>query len=327
MKTRKLSVIMSVFNEDHYFIEKAVYSILNQTFKDFEFIIVNDNPANTKTLALLNQYAINDERIVIIENDANIGLTKSLNKALSISHGDLIARMDADDFSYPERFSTLIKCFEQYPDVSVCCSNYDLMNEKSEVIGKSIINKKRCSIESLFLKNIIAHSTVMFRRELLDLRTPFYNETYRTSQDYELWSFLLLNNISFHYIDKPLLLYRHSSHQTGQRDKTGQKSNFKIIRRNLYVEYLKRIGIEISINDASTHILKVTKAITTKGEDHLIKANILYLLYYSASLMDKRYVIKYIFDKRLILFKQPFAYSIYIILLLLGRNSWPILEY
>src|SRR5687768_3512659 len=98
----EISVIMSAYNAEKYVIE-AIDSILKQSFKDFEFIIINDC-SNDHTLDILNEYAQMDTRIQIINNEENLGLTISLNKALKEAKGKYIARMDADDVSHPERF-------------------------------------------------------------------------------------------------------------------------------------------------------------------------------------------------------------------------------
>ena len=95
---------MSIYSEEEEWIRESIDSILNQTFSDFEFIIINDNPNRDKNNSLLTEYTRIDNRIIIITNEENIGLTKSLNKGLEIARGKYIARMDADDISLPTRF-------------------------------------------------------------------------------------------------------------------------------------------------------------------------------------------------------------------------------
>ncbi|MFN8250041.1 MAG: glycosyltransferase family 2 protein [Ferruginibacter sp.] len=95
-----ISVIMGVYNAET-FLEEAIKSILNQSFRDFEFIIVND-ASTDNSVAIINRF--NDDRIRVINNESNIGLTRSLNKAIRQAHGEFIARMDADDISFPDRF-------------------------------------------------------------------------------------------------------------------------------------------------------------------------------------------------------------------------------
>ena len=93
----KLSVVMSIYKEPVEWMRQSIDSILNQTFTDFEFVIVNDNPIRSENRDILDEYSKKDFRIIVLSNDENIGLTKSLNKGLRISKGKYIARMDADD--------------------------------------------------------------------------------------------------------------------------------------------------------------------------------------------------------------------------------------
>ena len=97
----KISVIMSVYSERVDWIRKSIDSILNQTYSDFEFIIVNDKPDKEENAQLLEEYAARDSRIKVLTNEENIGLTKSLNKAFALAEGEFIARMDADDMALP----------------------------------------------------------------------------------------------------------------------------------------------------------------------------------------------------------------------------------
>jgi len=115
MDRPKISVIMSVYNGEKY-LREAIESILNQTFRDFEFIIINDGSTD-KTSEILSSY--NDPRIVIINNKRNIGLTKSLNKGLKMVKGEYIARQDADDVSLPERLERMVNFLDMNRDVGL----------------------------------------------------------------------------------------------------------------------------------------------------------------------------------------------------------------
>ncbi|MEZ9548644.1 MULTISPECIES: glycosyltransferase [Vibrio] len=105
----KISVLMSVYNEPIDWLELSIESILNQTHKNIEFIIVLDNPDNVAALESLSKYRKFDDRIVVLKNEKNVGLVESLNRALSHASGDFIARMDADDISHKDRFEKQLK--------------------------------------------------------------------------------------------------------------------------------------------------------------------------------------------------------------------------
>ena len=125
-----ISVIMSAYNEREIEFESSINSILNQNYENIELIIVNDNPQNEKLGHYLNN--ISDKRVKLIKNDSNIGLVSSLNKALSICNGEYIARMDADDISYKNRFQEQIVFLET--------GKYDLIGRLMRIIAILKIN-------------------------------------------------------------------------------------------------------------------------------------------------------------------------------------------
>ncbi|MGI2215212.1 glycosyltransferase family 2 protein [Shewanella oncorhynchi] len=104
MLNSKISVIMSVYNEEQSWISESISSILNQTYKNIELIIVNDNPDNIESKVIIDSFAIEDARVIVHNNKVNLGLIESLNIAFNLSSGAYIARMDADDISMPNRF-------------------------------------------------------------------------------------------------------------------------------------------------------------------------------------------------------------------------------
>ena len=111
MMNNEISVIMSCYNETEKELSESINSILSQTFKNIEFIIVDDNPTNTTLKNLLIKYG-NDKRVKLVFNDTNLGLAQSLNKAIDISTGEYIARMDADDIALPTRFEAQLEFLE-----------------------------------------------------------------------------------------------------------------------------------------------------------------------------------------------------------------------
>ncbi len=112
----KISVVLPVYNSEKY-IAEAVQSILDQTFTDFELLIIND-ASTDGTLQILESFK--DDRLKIINNPTNLKVVKSLNKGLELAQGEFIARMDADDIAYPQRFEKQIAYFKKYPQVDVC---------------------------------------------------------------------------------------------------------------------------------------------------------------------------------------------------------------
>lgn len=180
-----LSVIMSVYNSEKY-LAQALRSILTQTYRDFEFLIVDDGSTDMSA-EILMEVAEQDRRIKIITNPTNIGLTASLNKALRAARGALIGRMDADDIALPERFMEQITFLESHHDVGVVGTAYEFIDAAGNSMGKkSVLTESNELRNALIRSNPFLHSSVMIRKDLLD-RVHGYDERYSKAQDYDLW--------------------------------------------------------------------------------------------------------------------------------------------
>lgn len=182
----KVSIIMSVYNGERY-LKNAVDSILNQTFTDFEFIVLDDC-SQDESWAILSDYAIRDRRIRLLKNRQNMGLTKSLNRGLHLAQGKYIARQDADDVSLPTRFEKQTAWLESHPETVLISSEIQRIKPDGN-FGQ--VTARACASELLpwhllFHNHLGGHSQVMFRRQPV-LELGGYNEAYRYSQDYELW--------------------------------------------------------------------------------------------------------------------------------------------
>lgn len=217
----KVSVLLSVHDGLPY-LEEAVDSILKQTFADFEFLIVDD-ASTDGTLAYLE--SLDDPRISIIKHGIKQGLAKSLNEMTRVAAGRLIARMDADDISEPERLERQVAFLESHPDVGVLGTAATMIDERGNNLRSYPILTGHLPIKwrALFA-NPLVHPSVMLRREIL-LANP-YDESYPNSQDYELWSRLLFEKgIRFANLDERLLRYRlHASSTTSSKQKKAELS-------------------------------------------------------------------------------------------------------
>jgi len=197
----KVSVIMSVYNEEQ-FLKESVDSILNQTFKNFEFIIIDDGSTD-RTPEILKHYK--DKRLKII-NQENMGLTKSLNKGVKLAHGEYIARMDADDISELSRIEKQVEALEIAKDVAVVASWYSIIDEEGNEIIKEKIPCRMKELSRMFQKsNPFCHGSVMMRRDILK-KVGLYREKFRYAQDYDLWLRMLAKGYQFYVI--PEFLYR-----------------------------------------------------------------------------------------------------------------------
>ncbi|MDH4460405.1 MAG: glycosyltransferase [Flectobacillus sp.] len=236
MKTPEISVLMSVYNEPIEWLRQSVDSILNQTFKDFEFIIIIDKPDATEIIFLLEEYKIKDERILLVKNEVNIGLTKSLNIGLKLAKGNYIARMDADDIALSHRFETQLEFLRNNSEYILCGSYVQTFddNGKKDIIKYPISDldiKKR-----LLIDNCIAHPTIMFVRNVVISNEIQYNESCIYAQDYDFFVSLVFLG-KFTVISECLLMYRISPNQIS-RSKIRAQTEYK---RAIQQRYLKNI--------------------------------------------------------------------------------------
>lgn len=225
---RRVSVVMSVYNGSRY-LREAMDSILSQTFRDFEFIILNDGSTDGSA-EIIRSYC--DTRIRYVEKNENMGLTRSLNQGLSMARGVYIARMDADDISLPKRFEHQIAFLDAHPEVGVLGTAAQLING-SGIKGEII----RFSPEHGFLRwlmcfvvNPIIHPSVMVRRHWIE-QVGGYDEHMVTSQDYELWCRLSGLTRLANITDVLLLLRKHEENISSVRFKEGIEKVFEVNRR------------------------------------------------------------------------------------------------
>ena len=300
-----ISVVMSFYSGPLRWIEEAVHSILSQSFHDFEFIIICDNPDNAPAIGFVQDMAEKDSRIRLVINESHIGITKSLNIGMAIAKGRYIARMDADDIAYPDRLRMQAEFLEEDPSRMFCCSDVDVIDKDGRILKKRR-NRNKTGDEWIYMENHISHPSVMFRRELLELRKPLYDEFYRYSQDYELWIFLLSRGVKLHMIKDSLIQYRVSDINISSAHRQQQNMYFQQLHRNLLTSRLKSLGI-VSDEDCrhiGAMLEKTSKAASAHsgqtGKELLL---ILYILYFTQAVTDRRYILKYFLDRNMIFMK------------------------
>ncbi len=233
----QISVIMGVYNETNKdVIMKAVMSILNQTFTDFELIIYNDGSCNNTT-NILEEIDKLDDRIKIIGKEENHGLAFSLNECIKHSKGDFIARMDADDYSFPERLRLQKKYLDSHPDISWCGSNTLLFNENG-VWGERVYPEFPDNKD--FLKySPFVHPSVMYRKEVFTSSVG-YNESEETlrCEDYEIFMRLYKEGLKGANVQKFLFSYREDNDSYDKRTWETRVQEMKLRKRNF-----KELGI------------------------------------------------------------------------------------
>lgn len=223
----RVSVIMPVYNAERY-VAEAIDSILGQTYKDFEFIIINDGSTDG-SLQLIKSYK--DPRIHIISRK-NKGLVASLNEGIKLARGDYIARMDADDVSYSERFAAQVKFLDEKRSVDLIGAQITTIDEGGKSIDKIISKPVEPRDIQLLLGHgsIIAHPTVMLRRSAL-VKVGGYNQKYWPAEDFDLWQRMALQGMLAN-LPAVLLKYRISQMSISQSSSSEQLLKSRALARN-----------------------------------------------------------------------------------------------
>jgi GT2 family glycosyltransferase len=204
MKQPKITVLMSVYNDQGY-LARAVESILEQTYNDFEFLIIDDG--STGPLDVLDEFR--DSRIRILRHE-NVGLTRSLNRGIALASGKFIARMDADDVSLPDRLKLQITEFDAHPCLDLVGTFFDMVDASCNLIEhKTLITDPLYRLWRLQFHNVYGHGTMMFRKSAV-LAAGMYDENLMYAQDFDLWSRISgARNTSI--VSEVLYLYRMNS--------------------------------------------------------------------------------------------------------------------
>ena len=179
-----ITVLMAVYNGEK-FLKEAMESILNQTYKDFEFLIINDGSTD-KSVEIIESF--NDPRIRLVHNEKNLKLIASLNKGISLARGKYIARMDCDDISMPERFEKEVEFLENHSDYGMVGTCYNIIDAQGKV-QRNVSYPSNPDLIKLFLSLTcpLVHGSVMIRAELLK-KNLYGSNDFSAVEDYELWT-------------------------------------------------------------------------------------------------------------------------------------------
>ncbi len=223
----RISVIMSVYNSQP-FLEEAIESVLNQSFPDFEFLILDDCSTDDSKI-ILNEFTAKDKRIRTFFNTSNSGLTKNLNKLIRECNGEFIARMDADDISLRKRFEEQIKFFENHPNIDIVGTfSQDISNDGTVIGDRKVPIRHEQIVKLLPTLCPVSHPTVMYRAAAVR-KIGGYDERYRTSQDYHLWFKAVGNGLKIHNIPKVLFQYRMNDNYAARKNFKFRWNMFKAI--------------------------------------------------------------------------------------------------
>ena len=245
--TKLISVIMPVYNASAY-LSYSIESILNQSFKDFQFILINDGSTD-KSLEIIKTYYDIDKRIKIIDKD-NTGAASSFNLGLKIAKSKFIARMDSDDISLPKRFEEQLKYFEKFSNIDVLGTGINLIDSKGKSIKSILFPQKHSDIlKRMELTSPMANPTVMIKKKLFDELGPLDTNT-DPADDYDFIVRALIKKKIVTNLNKVLLKYRIHQNNLSKINNTKQidisyKSREKLISEGLLVSNISKIEYQI----------------------------------------------------------------------------------
>jgi glycosyltransferase involved in cell wall biosynthesis len=242
-----ISVLMPVYNAEKY-LNEAIDSILNQTFADFEFVIINDGSTDRSEEIILSYQ---DARIKYFKNDVNLKLIKTLNRGLELVAGKYVARMDADDVSELNRLQVQFDFMESNPDVGIVGAGFINFKDESTEISRVLYKPTHDEICFNQLYQIhLSHGTCMIRTEVLRSNSLNFSLEFEHAEDFELFtrlaSFTKLANIQAY-----LYRVRHHEHEVSKLFAEIQTQNsYRLIKREF-----EKIGYLIADNEIEDFIL------------------------------------------------------------------------
>ena len=259
-----ISVIMSTYKEDERLLRESIESILNQTYRDFEYIIILDYPDNDVHKSVIEEYALKDDRIHFYINEKNMGLTDSLNRGLSLCHGEYIARMDADDISLPDRLERQMKYLEK--------NHYDLIGGITEMINengsllysiKSVPTDPKKINKALRYSQCIAHPTWLGRKEVFEKNAGYRHMP--LCEDYDFTLRAVLNGFVVSNLN--VLKYRMTSNSI---------SRSNLFEQYLYMSYITNEYKNKGIASVDKAYAYVQQHLNEKDSDKYLKANVIF---------------------------------------------------
>ncbi len=253
---------MPVFNSENY-LEESILSILNQTYKNFELIILDDGSTD-ESKHIIAQYAQSDKRIRPYYSSKNIGIVKRLNEGLSLAEGNIIARMDSDDISLPKRLETQLLFLNDNPQIDVVGAStitIDSNGAQTDVIRRTTNSIHLYWIS--FFSNPLSHPTVMFKKESILAMGGYLLSQYPV-EDFDLW-IRVMKSGRISNIAEPLLKYRIHPNSISKSNSNSQLEKFNKILNNHWKSNAHIDNIDLSLMNVSYLNLSQIKQHSTQN--------------------------------------------------------------
>lgn len=233
----KVSVLTPIYNTNLDYLKECIDSVLNQTFTDFEFIILNDSPDNIELENFIMSYT--DLRIKYFKNEHNIGISASRNKLIGLAQGEYIAIFDHDDISLPDRLEVEVKYLDEHPDVGMVSGWDEFFGETNKIhkYPEYDFDIKRTLVDHW----CISHTAAMIRSSVFKENNITYEEVYTPAEDYMLFV-RLMGVTEFYNFQRVLVRYRTYPGNTSQLqiDKMNKATEkIRVLAQNLYPAYVQ----------------------------------------------------------------------------------------
>jgi glycosyltransferase involved in cell wall biosynthesis len=251
-----VTVLMPVYNSELH-LKEAIESILNQSYKKIEFLIINDGSTDNSEKIILSY---SDSRIRYLKNEINLKLIKTLNLGIKAAKGKYIARMDADDISLSKRIEKQVLYLEKHEEIGILGCDFEIINKNNnDARFNRLIKTVKYPTENAIIKfnlifnNVILHPATMFKKEIFNVHNIFFEEEYLHVEEYRLWT-KYINKTKFANLPETLFLYRVHEKQISSIHQFIQAENALKVQ----IEYLETLGYKLNKTE-STQIVSFLK--------------------------------------------------------------------
>ena len=241
--TPRITVLMPVYNGED-FLRATMESVLNQTYTDFEFLIINDGSTDASAEIAAS---FSDPRIRIECNERNLGLIATLNRGLGLARGEFIARMDADDLSYPTRFERQLAFLDAHPEIGACGTWFEKVTPQGTTVMRMPESPALIRLFLLF-DNPFLHSSMMLRRTVLESHALRFDPAYPHSEDYDLW--VRCSSIT-DMANMPEVLVRYNDHPANISHRFSEEQD--TAANQIRTRQLTRLGISPNSDEIALH--------------------------------------------------------------------------
>lgn len=233
-----VSILMPVYNAES-FVEESLLTILNQSFKNFELILINDGSTDS-SLKILEKYSDIEDRIVLI-NRENKGLVQSLNDAINISKGKFLARMDSDDLSAPLRLESQLKLMHE-KKLDICGCHYFIIDQNNKYLDSFLAPLNNESLIFFLAQGVpFAHGSALIRKEFLEIHKIRYGGDFHYAEDKALWHKMYNLGARFGNVNEFLFSYRELGSSLSKNRAKLIYADHKILKIQIIKQHQERI--------------------------------------------------------------------------------------